>query len=60
MGDRSAGDWVGGEDVLGAVGPFARKADARAQFALMQREIDRRAFRDERLWLMPMVPATVC
>ena len=29
VGDRSAGDWVGGEDVLGAVGPFAREADAR-------------------------------
>jgi hypothetical protein len=31
-----------------------------AQLALMQREIDQRASKDERLWLMPMVPATVC
>jgi hypothetical protein len=53
-------DWVGGEDVLAAVGPLTTEADAQAQLALMQREIDQRAFKDERLWLIPMVPATVC
>jgi hypothetical protein len=53
-------DWVGGEDVLAAVGPFATETAAQAQLALMQRELDQRAFKDERLWLMPVVPAPDC
>jgi hypothetical protein len=45
--DPFAGDRVGGKDVLTAVARLPPEADAPAQLA-SQRELDRRAIKDER------------
>lgn len=51
-------DWVGGDDgVVGAVGPFASRAEAEQQLARLQRALDECPFPDERLWLLPLESA---
>jgi hypothetical protein len=51
-------DWVGGEDVIGVVGPFTTQREAQARLARMQCEIERRLVCDELLWLMHMEPVS--
>ena len=52
-------DWVGGEDVLGVVGPFRTEAEGRAQLEDMQGRQPAKPYPRERLWLMPVEPSVV-
>ncbi len=47
-------DWVGGEDVLGVVGPFGTEAEGRARLEDMERRLPAKPYPRERLWLMPV------
>ncbi|MBB3084213.1 hypothetical protein [Geodermatophilus sabuli] len=47
-------DWVGGEDVLGVVGPFRTEAAARARLEDMKGRLPGPPYPRERLWLMPV------
>jgi hypothetical protein len=47
-------DWVGGEDVLGAVGTFATKREAELRQAGMQEVLNAQPVVTERLWLVKL------
>ncbi|MGY1669111.1 hypothetical protein [Geodermatophilus sp. SYSU D00710] len=47
-------DWVGGEDVLGVVGPFRTEAEARARLEDVRGRLPAPPYPRERLWLMPL------
>jgi hypothetical protein len=52
-------DWVGGEDVLGVVGPFSTEAEGRAWLKDVKRRLPVKPYPRERWWLMPVELAVI-